>query len=100
MEAAQAKQSESILNKNKQPTALVVGGAGFVGSHLCETLVSQNFQVICVDNLSTGRRENLKDILTSPNFTFIEADINDPNFKIGDGVKLEYCFHLASIEEY
>lgn len=100
MEAALAKQSESNLNKNKQPTALVVGGAGFVGSHLCETLVSQNFQVICVDNLSTGKRENLKDILTSPNFTFIEADINDPNFKIGDGVKLDYCFHLASIEEY
>src|SRR3989338_10708689 len=100
MEAAQGKQSEPTLSKNKQPTALVVGGAGFVGSHLCETLVSQNFQVICVDNLSTGKKENLKDILTAPNFTFVEADINDPNFRLGEEVKLDYCFHLASIEEY
>lgn len=100
MEAVQGKQSEPKISKNKQPTALVVGGAGFVGSHLCETLVAQNFEVICVDNLSTGKRENLKDILTAANFTFIEADINDPNFKLGEEVKLDYCFHLASIEEY
>jgi nucleoside-diphosphate-sugar epimerase len=97
MEAAQEKKSEL---KNKQPTALIVGGAGFVGSHLCETLVAQNFQVICVDNLSTGKKENLKGILTAPNFTFIEADINEPNFRQPEGVKIDYCFHLASIEQY
>jgi len=99
METAQGKKKEES-NKPKQPTALVVGGAGFVGSHLCETLVSQNFQVICVDNLSTGKKENLKDILTAPNFTFIEADINEPNFHLGKDVKIDYCFHLASIEDY
>ncbi len=98
MEAAQVKQNKPI--KNKQPTALVVGGAGFVGSHLCETLISQNFEVICIDNLSTGKKENLKDILSAPNFTFIEANINDPNFRLGEGVKIDYCFHTASIEEY
>lgn len=87
-------------NKPNQPTALVAGGAGFIGSHLITTLISQNFRVICVDNFSTGKKKNLKEVLTSPNFTLVEADLNDPKFSLPEGVKIDYCFHLASIEDY
>lgn len=96
--APKKENTQKVLSKN--PTALVAGGAGFVGSHLCATLISQNFHVVCVDNLSSGKKENIKDILTSPNFTFIEADINNPNFQLPAELKIDYCFHLAGIEEY
>ncbi|HSX58430.1 MAG TPA: NAD-dependent epimerase/dehydratase family protein [Candidatus Saccharimonadales bacterium] len=86
--------------KNSQPTALVAGAAGFIGAQLCSTLVSQNFRVLAVDNLSSGKKENLKDLLTSPNFTFIEADINNAAVVLPEGVKLDYIFHLAAVEEY
>lgn len=56
---------------------LVLGGAGFLGSHLCESLLAANFSVICLDNLSTGRTENLKKITTHPDFTFIEHDVKE-----------------------
>lgn len=92
------KQQTQI--KAKKPTALIAGGAGFIGSHLCETLISQNFNVICVDNLSTGKKENIKSVLTNPNFTFIEGNINDQNFYLAPSLEIDYCFHLASIEEF
>lgn len=93
-------KDENSKESNKNPTALVAGGAGFIGSHLVSTLVSQNFHVVCVDNLSSGKKENIKDILTSPNFTFIEGDINNPNFSLPEGLKIDYCFHLAGVAEY
>ncbi len=98
-QAAPEKENDTKLG-SKVPTALVAGGAGFIGSHLCATLISQNFQVICVDNLSKGKKENVKDILTSPNFTFIEADINSPGFSLPANIEIDYCFHLAGVEEY
>src|SRR3972149_9445522 len=94
------KTNESSETKNNQPTALVAGGAGFIGSHLVRTLLSQNFSVVCVDNLSTGKKENLKDLLTSPNLTFIQEDINNPSFQLPPELKIDYCFHLASSEEH
>ncbi len=100
MTPAAPKKDPNLKEVSKNPTALVAGGAGFVGSHLCSTLVSQNFHVVCVDNLSSGKKENIKDILTSPNFTFIEADINNSGFTLPEGLKIDYCFHLAGIEEY
>lgn len=98
-QTASSKEAKTRDSANT-PTALVAGGAGFVGSHLCATLISQNFKVICVDNLSSGKKENIKEILTSANFTFIEADINNPNFALPEDLKIDYCFHLAGIEEY
>ncbi len=59
-------------------TVLVTGGAGFLGSHLCDYLVQKNENVICVDNLFTGSKENIKHLLDNPNFKFINHDIIDP----------------------
>ena len=56
---------------------LVTGGAGFIGSNLCETLLDLGVKVTCLDNFSTGRRENLETCLQNPNFTLIEGDIRN-----------------------
>ena len=56
---------------------LVTGGAGFIGSNLCETLVNRGYEVICLDNFITGKRENIKDLIGKPNFTLIEGDIRN-----------------------
>lgn len=56
---------------------LVTGGAGFIGSNLCETLLDLGAKVTCLDNFSTGRRENLETCLQNSNFTLIEGDIRD-----------------------
>ena len=61
-----------------EKTILVTGGAGFIGSHLCNKLLSKNNKVICVDNLFTGSKENIFDLLKNPDFNFIEHDIIDP----------------------
>ena len=55
--------------------AVVTGGAGFLGSHLCERLVGLGTEVVCVDNLVTGRKENIAGLLESPKFTFLEQDV-------------------------
>ncbi|HEX6512086.1 MAG TPA: UDP-glucuronic acid decarboxylase family protein [Chloroflexota bacterium] len=65
-------RGESRLN------ALVSGGAGFIGSHLCEALLDAGHRVICVDNLLTGRRSNLETLLPRSGFTFVEHDIIEP----------------------
>jgi len=57
---------------------LVTGGAGFLGSHLCEKLIQLGHQVVCVDNLYTGSTDNIASLLKDPHFTFIEQDIQIP----------------------
>ena len=57
---------------------LVTGGAGFLGSHLCEKLLQTGCEVICADNLFTGRKENIRHLLAHPNFKFIRHDITKP----------------------
>jgi nucleoside-diphosphate-sugar epimerase len=74
-------------------TALVAGGAGFIGSHLCEALVELGMKVYCVDNLGTGKAENLKGLKRDKNFKFIKKDIRK-KFTIKG--KIDYLFHLAS----
>src|SRR5574344_816679 len=56
---------------------LVTGGAGFIGSHLCQRLLSEGCFVICLDNLFTGSTENIKNLLQNPNFRFIKQDITE-----------------------
>jgi UDP-glucuronate decarboxylase len=58
--------------------ALVTGGAGFIGSHLCDRLVQSGYHVVCVDNLYTGSVDNIRPLLNHPAFTFIEHDIREP----------------------
>ncbi len=57
---------------------LVTGGAGFLGSHLCERLLKNGNEVLCIDNLYTGHKENIKDLIDDSNFKFIEHDITEP----------------------
>jgi len=57
---------------------LVTGGAGFLGSHLCERLLEQDKEVLCLDNFFTGRRRNVAHLLANPNFELIRHDVVDP----------------------
>jgi len=74
-------------------SVLVTGGAGFVGSHLCESLLKDGYKVFCVDNLITGSKKNIEYLLRDGNFEFIEADICLPNHQLP---ATNYIFHLAS----
>ena len=76
---------------------LITGGAGFIGSALCEAFLQQDNEVVCLDNLLTGHRENIEPFLSSLHFTFIEGDIRDPETckKACDGV--DYVFHQAAL---
>ena len=58
-------------------TIIVTGGAGFIGSNLCEAILKKGYTVRCLDNLSTGHRENIEPFLSDPKFTFLEDDIRD-----------------------
>ena len=62
----------------KQKTILVTGGAGFIGSHLCETLLAHNHRVISLDNFTTGKRENITHLLHNERFTSITHDVMQP----------------------
>ncbi|MGB9706457.1 MAG: DUF4012 domain-containing protein [Microgenomates group bacterium] len=81
-----------------KPIALVAGGAGFIGSFLCEALLLQDCRVICVDNLSKGNKENLKKCLGNPNFTFLEYDLTKPLPAELKGEGLSYIFDLVGLE--
>ena len=74
-------------------TAVVTGGAGFLGSHLCERLVAEGMRVVAVDNLVTGKRENLRALDGSPAFSFLLHDVSRP-FTIAGPV--DYVLHFAS----
>jgi len=73
--------------------ALIAGGAGFIGSHLCKSLLAKDFKVLCVDNLITGDKSNIKDFQSNPNFTFLEKDITK---SFDEELKADFIFHLAS----
>lgn len=72
---------------------LVTGGAGFLGSHLCDTLIQQGHTVICLDNLLTGRVENISTLLGHPNFSFVHYNVCDYLHVDGD---LDGVLHFAS----
>jgi len=65
---------------------LITGGAGFLGSHLCERLVTEGFEVLCVDNCFTGTRQNIFHLLNKPNFEFIRHDITFPLYIEADEI--------------
>ena len=69
---------------------LVTGGAGFLGSHLCERLLEQGVEVLCMDNFFTGRRKNVAHLMANPNFELMRHDVVDP-FK----VEVDRIYNLA-----
>ena len=73
---------------------LVTGGAGFLGSHLCERLIDSGHEVLCVDNLFTGSKENIKHLLTKPNFEFMRHDVTFPLYVEVDQIyNLTHCYY-------
>ena len=69
---------------------LVTGGAGFIGSHLCEKLLDQGNEVICLDNLFTGRKENIRHLMDIPSFEFVRHDVIEPIY-----VECDQIYNLA-----
>ena len=79
------------------PKILVTGGAGFIGSNLCEALIEQGHKITCLDNFSTGKMENLSALLPQPNFSLITGDIRnleDCKHAVGG---VDYVFHEAAL---
>ena len=76
---------------------LVTGGAGFIGSSLCEYFVKNGNKVICLDNLSTGLKKNLEDIAGDSSFTFVEGDIRDFTLCSKVTKNIDIVFHQAAL---
>ncbi len=81
----------------QQFKVLITGGAGFIGSNLCETLLGAGYKVICLDNFATGYRHNIEPFFSNPDFSFIEGDIRDLDTcrKATEGV--DYVLHEAAL---
>jgi|tagenome__1003787_1003787.scaffolds.fasta_scaffold20933568_3 UDP-glucuronate decarboxylase len=71
---------------------IVTGGAGFIGSHLCDQLIQRGDNVVCVDNLFTGSMRNIRPLLNHPNFSFVNHDIREPLHIAGE---VERIYNLA-----
>src|SRR5204862_1228980 len=69
---------------------LVTGGAGFLGSNLCDRLLEEGHEVICLDNFSSGSRRNIQHLVENPNFTVLEQDITSPVY-----VQVDEIYNLA-----
>jgi dTDP-glucose 4,6-dehydratase len=78
---------------NGMPTSVVSGGAGFLGSHLCDYLLAKGHRVICIDNLDTGSLQNIEHVKNGEDFLFVNHDVTEPFFV---EERIDYVFHLAS----
>lgn len=90
---AAEKQNQTFVRKGRTVRAVVTGGSGFVGSHLCERLLAQGHEVVCVDDLSTGRAENVAHLLDRAGFRFLHRDVTEALEVPG---RVDAVFHLAS----
>src|SRR6202045_1105492 len=81
-------------NKNAQPVSVVTGGAGFLGSHLTDRLLAEGHRVIAIDNLVTGKPDNIAHLAGDERFRFIKANVS--NFIFLPEEKIDYVFHFAS----
>jgi UDP-N-acetylglucosamine 4-epimerase len=84
------------LEFNRDSIFLVTGGAGFIGSNLCEALLDMGYQVRCMDNFSTGKRENIEVFLQNKNFTLIEDDIRNLEGCLVACEGADYVLHQAA----
>jgi UDP-N-acetylglucosamine 4-epimerase len=80
-----------------QKKVLITGGAGFIGSNLCEYFLAQNYEVVCLDNFATGHRHNLTSCLQDPNFTLIEGDIRNLADCQLAVIGVDYVLHQAAL---
>lgn len=76
-----------------KPIAVVTGGAGFLGSHLCDKLVQEGFKVVCIDNLLTGNADNIAHLFGNADFQFIKHDVTNYIHVPG---KIDFILHFAS----
>jgi dTDP-glucose 4,6-dehydratase len=83
----------ALSSAGPMSTCVVTGGAGFLGSHLCDHLLTHGHRVICLDNLDTGSLQNIEHI-RHPKFTFLNQDLTEPLF-LGDD-EVDFVYHLAS----
>ena len=81
----------------KQTKILITGGAGFIGSHLIETLLQMDNEVVCLDNFITGKRENLAPFLGNPAFRLLEGDIRDFDTCRKAVANMDYVLHEAAL---
>ncbi|NOY89169.1 MAG: SDR family oxidoreductase [FCB group bacterium] len=86
--------NQRIITKSK---VLVTGGAGFIGSNLCEALLEQDNKVVCLDNFMTGHRKNITPFLSNKNFTLIEGDIRNYDDCKKAVAGCEYVLHQAAL---
>lgn len=101
--------TESVNVSSAPMRTLVTGGAGFLGSHLCDRLITEGHEVMCIDNLLTGRVENIQHLWEHPRFAFILHDATTPldldeleakagpkfsGSRNGAGKRLDYILHL------
>ncbi len=77
---------------------IVTGGAGFIGSHLCDFLIKKQFEVYCLDNLITGSQKNIDHLLSNPKFHFLKQDVSLPlpEKLLKEIGQIKYLYHLAS----
>ncbi len=75
------------------PRAVIAGGSGFLGSHLCDRLLAEGFRVVAIDNFVTGSRDNVSHLADNDNFELIEQDIVQPFTVDGD---VDYVYNMAS----
>jgi len=80
----------------KDSIFLVTGGAGFIGSNLCQVLLDKGYKVRCLDNLSNGKQENVDLFIDNPNYTFIKGDIRDLDTCVKACEGVDYVFHQAA----
>ncbi|HOI87242.1 MAG TPA: SDR family oxidoreductase [Lentimicrobium sp.] len=85
------------MRKLESSNVLVTGGAGFIGSNLIERLLSQNNRVVCLDNLSTGKMENIHEFMAHPGFEFVRGDIRNPDDCRKAVENVEYVLHQAAL---
>ncbi|MBW6490765.1 MAG: SDR family oxidoreductase [Lentimicrobium sp.] len=85
------------MNKLFDSRVLVTGGAGFIGSNLAETLLSQGNYVVCLDNFSTGKKQNIETLLPNRSFRLIEGDIRDPEVCREAVQGVDYVLHQAAL---
>ena len=76
---------------------LITGGAGFIGSNLCDHFIAKGYQVTCLDNFATGHRHNIAHLLGHPEFTLIEGDIRDPQTCLSACIGQDYVLHQAAL---